>query len=637
MVLRLKSLAPTIELESWVHGPPTNFQSGKVYVVAFWAAESESCLEAIPHLMELQEKHKEEGLEVIGVATCERGSTPEEDGGKLNAWLTNMFPNLNYRVALDATGETNKLWTSDSSSLTVPISFVVDRGGHIAYIGHPTQLDEALPKVLEGTCRAAADSKPAHPETPCDKPLVVDLDGSLLLTDMLYESALNALPALGLRGDFAVIWAAANGKAAVKDQLARSSELDYATLPYNACVLEFIQAAKARGRKVYIATAANARHAKGIADHLGVFDGWFASDTKVNLSGRLKAEILMAAFGKYGFDYIGNDASDLPVWELANKAYGVGLSNSVRNRLVALKGTYVALEGRKADTGAWFRALRAHQYVKNLLIFVPALTSHQIALANMITDVIAFLAFCACASAVYILNDLLDLRSDRAHVNKRGRPFASGLLQLHAGLLMIPALFFISLMLATTISLEFVEVLLGYFMLTSAYSIYFKRQMLMDVIVLAMLYATRIVAGGVAVEIQISQWLLTFSIFIFTSLALIKRYVELATRLDRGLPDRSNRDYKIGDLDVVAALIAAAGLNAVTIFAFYVTSPDVQTLYRHPKALWLICPILLYWIARNLMMAHRRLMDDDPIVFALRDRMSAISIGSIVAIVLIAI
>ncbi|MGY3473603.1 UbiA family prenyltransferase [Bradyrhizobium ottawaense] len=474
------------------------------------------------------------------------------------------------------------------------------------------------------------DSKVPH-----GKPLVVDLDGSLLLTDVLYESFLNVLP-LGFRAASAAL--RSNGKAALKHHFAQSSELDYATLPYNTDVTDLIQSAKAQGRRVYLATAANAKHAKAIADHLGVFDGWFASDDQTNLSGDLKAKLLAAAFGKNGFDYLGNGPADFPVWDVADKAYAVGLSNSLKRRLATLKGSnYVALDDGNAGRRAWFKSLRVRQYVKNLLIFVPLAASHQLALADLIADVIALLAFCSCASAVYIINDLLDLKSDRAHPTKRARPFASGLLQPRTGLLTVPALLVFSLALAITISPEFVGVLFCYFALTSAYSVYLKRKMLVDVLVLAMLYTTRIFAGGLAAQIQVSEWLFSFSMFIFTSLALIKRYVELATRLDRGLSDRSGRDYRIGDLDVVAALAAAAGLNAVTIFAFYVTSPDVQILYRHPMALWLICPILLYWIGRALMMAHRRLMDDDPVVWALRDRPSAIAVASMIAIVLIAI
>lgn len=637
MVLRVESIAPPIKVESWVRGQPlTSLQPGKVYIVEFWATWCMPCKATMPHLIKLQDKYEDSGLHVVGVAAHERDRTADEARAKLDAWLTKNFPNLNYRIAFDHIGEMKKLWIDRSCSCRIPTSFVVDRDGYIAFVGPPMQLDDVLPQVLNGIRRAGGDAKAANAELRCDKPLVVDLDGSLLLTDMLYESLLDVLP-LGFHPNFAALRALANGKAALKHHLAQASELDYATLPYSTSVMALVQAAKARGRRVYLATAANAKHAKAIADHLGVFDGWFASDEKTNLSGSLKAEVLTVAFGQNGFDYVANDRLDLPVWEGADKAYGVDLSSSLKSRLGEFKGNFIALNNGNVGGQAWLKALRVHQYVKNLLVFVPLLTSHQFTLPNIVTDVIAFLAFCACASAVYILNDLLDLKADRAHASKRARPFASGLLQLRAGLLMAPALLLFSLMLATTISLKFICVLVGYFLLTSAYSIYLKRKMFVDVIVLAMLYTTRIVAGGVAAEIQTSQWLFIFSMFIFTSLALIKRYVELATRLDRRLPDRSGRDYKIGDLHVVAALVAAAGLNAVTIFALYVTSPDVQMLYRHPKALWLICPILLYWIGRALMMAHRRSMDDDPIVFALRDPISAIAIASMVAVVFIAI
>ncbi|WFU14581.1 UbiA family prenyltransferase [Bradyrhizobium sp. CB3481] len=637
MVLRVGSLAPSIKAESWLRGQPlTSFQPGTVYIIEFWATWCMPCMATMPHLVQLQEKYENSGLQVVGVAARERARTADEARTSLEAWLTENLPDVNYRIAFDYTGEMNKLWIEPSFSCGIPISFAVDRDGYIAFIGRPMQLDDILPKVLDGIWRTSNDGKYADTGFPCEKPLVVDLDGSLLLTDLLYESFLNVLP-LGLHANLAALRALADGKAAVKHQLAQASELDYTTLPYSTCVMDLVQAAKARGRKVYLATAANEKHAKAVADHLGVFDGWFASDEKTNLSGPLKAEILSAVFGKTGFDYVGNGPSDFPVWEIADKAYGIDLSNSVKTRLVELKGNCVALDNRNVGRWAWFKALRVHQYVKNLLVFVPLLASHQFTLPNIITDVIAFLAFCACASAVYILNDLLDLRDDRAHSSKRARPFASGLLPLRTGLLVVPGLLLFSLMLATTISLKFVGVLVGYFLLTSAYSIYLKRRMLLDVIVLAMLYTTRIVAGGVAAEIQISQWLFIFSMFIFTSLALIKRYVELATRLDQRLSNRSGRDYRIGDLDIVAALVAAAGLNAVTIFALYIRSPDVQMLYRHPDTLWLICPILLYWIGRALMMAHRRLMDDDPIVFALSDPISAIAIASMVAVVIVAI
>lgn len=636
MVLLVESPAPPIKVESWLRGRPlTSFQPGKVYIVQFWATWCLPCAAAMVHLLRLQEKYKDRGLEIIGVAAHEHARTPHEAKTKLEEWLTKNVPNLNYRIAFEFRGEMNKLWMESDLSCESPTSFVVNRDGNIVFVGRPMQLEDVIPKVLDSNCHTSGAAKAANTEFPGDKPLVVDLDGSLLLTDVLYESFLDVLP-LGFRANFAAVRALASGKAALKHHLARTSELDYSTLPYNPCVIDLIRTAKERGRKVYLATAANAKHARGIAEYLGIFDGWFASDVKTNLSGSLKADLLKVTFGRNGFDYVGNGPADLPVWGVADKAYGVGLSKAVKSRLAALKGNYIVLDVGNEGRRAWYKALRVHQYVKNLLVFVPLVTSHRCTLASITADTIGFVAFCACASAVYVLNDLLDLKSDRSHTTKRFRPFARGLLKPRTGLLMVPALFLFSMMLSATISLEFVCVLVGYFILTSAYSLYLKRKMLVDVLVLAMLYTTRIVAGGIAAEIQISQWLFIFSMFIFTSLALIKRYIELAGRLDRGLPDRSDRDYRIGDLDIVAALVAAAGMNAVTIFALYVASSDVQRLYRHPKALWLICPILIYWISRALMMAHRRLMNDDPIVFALRDPISTVAIILVIAVAIIA-
>lgn len=636
MVLRVESRAPPIKVEGWLRGEPLiGFQPGKIYIVQFWATWWLPCRAAMLHLAQLQEKYNDSGLEIIGVAAHERARTPDEARTKLDAWLTKNIPNPNFRLSFECTGEMKRLWMGPDLSCGTPTSFVVNGEGYIAFVGCPAQLDEVIPTVIGSNWSASDAAEVTNAKVRRDKPLVVDLDGSLLLTDVLYESFLEVLP-LGFQATFAAIQALANGKAAVKHHLAQAAELDYSTLPYNPCVINLIQTAKAQGGKVYLATAANAKHAKAIADYLGIFDGWFASDEKTNLSGPLKAEILRVAFGKNGFDYVGNGPADFPIWEIADRAYGIGLSNAEKSRLFALKGNYVTLDDANVGRRAWFKALRVHQYVKNLLVFVPLATSHQFTLTSITTDVIAFVAFCACASAVYILNDLLDLKSDRAHATKRTRPFASGLLKPRSGLLMAPALLISSLMLATTISLKFLCVMIGYFVLTSAYSVCLKRKMLVDVVVLAMLYTTRIVAGGVAAEIQISEWLLIFSMFIFTSLALIKRYVELARRFDCGLPDRSDRDYRIGDLDAVAALVAAAGMNAVTIFALYVTSDDVKKLYRHPKVLWLICPILIYWICRALMIAHRRLMDDDPIVFALRDRTSTLVMVLMIALVIIA-
>ena len=280
--------------------------------------------------------------------------------------------------------------------------------------------------------------------------------------------------------------------------------------------------------------------------------------------------------------------------------------------------------------------MRVHQYAKNALVFVPLLTAHAFTPEALLQSILALLAFSLCASSVYLLNDLLDLAADRAHLTKRRRPLASGMIPLMDGILAVPVLFLASLAVAIVVSPTFLGVLLGYFALTTAYSLVLKRKMLIDAVALALLYAFRVVGGAVAINVAISEWLIAFSLFIFMALALVKRYIELSSLLDRSLPDPSNRNYKTGDLPIVAALAAASGFNAVTILTLYLSSDAVHSLYNHPQLLWLLCPVLMFWFGRVLLMAHRRLMHDDPIVFALRDRVSRHVLLASVGIVLAA-
>ncbi len=284
----------------------------------------------------------------------------------------------------------------------------------------------------------------------------------------------------------------------------------------------------------------------------------------------------------------------------------------------------------------WLRALRVHQYVKNSLILVPIITAHQFSYAAVTSALIAFVAFSLCASAVYIVNDLIDIESDRRHPTKRNRPLASGAINPWHAKALVPALLVAALACAMTVSVKFALVLLAYLFLTTAYSVSLKRKMLVDVVVLGMLYTTRVIAGAVAISVVMSAWLLAFSMFLFLSLALMKRYSELALRIDQGLPDPPTRNYKLADLPIVGALAVASGFNAVTIFALYISSPAVQELYPRPEVLWLACPVLTYWIGRAMILAHRRMMHDDPIVFAIGDRISRIAVVVMVALVLLA-
>ena len=464
------------------------------------------------------------------------------------------------------------------------------------------------------------------------RPLVVDLDGTVANTDLLAESACALLGANPLRALSMPAWLW-GGKAHLKRRIAEQADVDVSSLPYNPAVLDRIDVARKAGRPVFLASASDEKYVAAVARHLGRFDGWFGSDGSVNLSGQAKALRLVEAFGERGFDYVGDHEVDLPVWERAHTAVAVDPPPALRRRLEALGRPLEAVTTPRPTHQAWLRLLRPHQWTKNVLVAVALVTSHALTADALLAVFLAFVAFCLCASSVYVLNDLVDLRSDRAHPGKRGRPFASGAVPLVPGALLAPLLLVVGFGVALFVSNPFAAVLGSYYLITLAYSFVLKRKMIIDVVTLAGLYTIRVIAGAVAIEVAVSHWILAFSMFIFLSLALVKRYAELATRLDSGLPDTGSRNYKVGDIPVVLSLAAAAGYSAVIVFSLYVASDSVVVLYRWPAVLWFAVPLLVYWISRMLMMAHRRLMHEDPIVFALRDKVSLLT-GALILVLL---
>ncbi|MDN4987653.1 UbiA family prenyltransferase [Bradyrhizobium arachidis] len=429
---------------------------------------------------------------------------------------------------------------------------------------------------------AAPESVPVPGRT-----LVIDLEGALLRSELLME-ALFSSPARMLARFGA---GGRAGMAALTDILARA-ELDYAHLPYDADVLNRALAARARDAKIFLVAGRFAGHAAGIAAHLG-FDG----------------VVTPAALA---------DGVNLPFDRVSIE------------RIESLRESGAGLK-------TWAKALRLYQYAKNTLLFVPAITAHQMTLATLGITLLAFLAFSACASGAYLMNDLLDLAADRQHPTKRHRALASGDLRISSALLAIPALWGFALAASLCVSPLFLGVLAAYLATTIAYSLVLKRKMLVDVVTLAGLYSLRIVAGGVAAGVMLSEWLMVFSLFVFTSLALIKRFSELSMRQGEGLSDPSNRDYRISDLHIIAAMAAASAMNAVTVFTLYVSSSAVTPLYSRPWMLWLLAPLLLYWFGRALMIAHRREMPDDPIIYAFRDSASRTTVAAMVCIMLAAI
>jgi 4-hydroxybenzoate polyprenyltransferase len=473
-------------------------------------------------------------------------------------------------------------------------------------------------------------------KTEAATPLVVDLDGTLVKSDLLVEGVFGLVGSQPL-ASLQIFGALLKGKAELKHFVAGRGRFDATSLPNEMYVLDLIGKARADGRPVYLATASHESYANAIAVHLDLFDGVFATSREHNLRGANKAAVLVEQFGDGGFDYIGNHADDLAIWKHARAAYAIRTPAGVQRRLHKISGTVHVMESPRTALKVWMRALRVHQYAKNLLIFAPLIITHSLNVQHWIAAIIAFLSFCCAASATYLLNDLVDIDADRRHPTKRERPLASGTLSLQAGIAAVPVLLLAALALALLLSPLAAAVMAGYVALTTAYSLYLKRRLLVDVVALALLYTVRVVMGGVATGIILSEWLLAVSLFVFSSLALIKRYTEIATIFDSNLPDPTNRNYRKDDLTVLAALAAATGVNAVTVVALYLSSPAVMQLYSKPKLLLLLCPLLLYLLGRALMMSHRREMHDDPVVWALRDRICRIGMVTAAAIVFLSI
>lgn len=464
-------------------------------------------------------------------------------------------------------------------------------------------------------------------------PLVVDLDGAMIRCDFRAESFF-AILGRNPAAVFALARAALRSKAVLETFLSDHAELDPATLPYDAGALALIRSAKQEGRQVYIISEHDDRLVGSIASYLGVL-GALPDPTggeRTDSASETKSGRLLACFGKHGFDYAGGDRDRAMAGD-ARTCYVFGPSSSASR---GDAGVVRIATDRGSSLGQWIALLRVQQYVKNALVFVPLVTSHRFAFEAIVTSALAFVAFSLCASAVYIVNDLVDVQADRHHPKKRARPLASGALPTWPAAALSLVLLAAAAAISLSISVQFAGALAAYFGLTTAYTFVLKRKMLLDVVVLSLLYSARVIGGGIAVSAPVSEWLLAFSMFIFTTLALLKRYVELTRRLDAELVDPGNRNYKVGDIAIVAALAAAAGFNAVTVFALYISSDSARQLYAHPQVLWLICPLLMYWIGRALMMAHRRHMDDDPIVFAMKDRPSLVVLGLVGALVLIA-
>jgi len=374
-----------------------------------------------------------------------------------------------------------------------------------------------------------------------------------------------------------------------------------------------------------------------VAGHLKLFDRVLASDGEANLSGASKRDRLVIEFGEKRFDYVGNGRNDLVVWASARQAVLVNPSRRVRSAAEIAQVDRVFEEPRKGLIDH-LKPLRFQQWLKNILVFAPFLAAHRFDEIGLIGKLLlAFCSFGCFASSGYLMNDLFDLPADRHHPTKRFRPFASGDLPLSYALAMIPALAGVGCLLAAAVSRSFVEVVLSYLALTLAYSLRLKNVVLLDVIVLAGLYTMRIMAGAAAVSIWPSHWLLAFSTFFFFSLALVKRYSELVIMRKIDGDHAKARGYELDDSELIAAMGVASGFLAVLVLALYINSDKAQVLYSRYQLMWFLCPLLLYWIGRVWLIAHRGKMPDDPVVFAMNDRTNLVLVLLMVVLVLLAL
>lgn len=465
--------------------------------------------------------------------------------------------------------------------------------------------------------------------------LAVDLDGTLIATDLLWEGLFQLARTNPLFLFLLPYWLIKGGKASLKWEIARRISLDPTLLPYRAGIIDEIRAAKAAGRPVILATGSPRRFAEAISAHLGLFDQVLASSETVNLTSARKRNLLVETFGDGGFDYMGNSRADIAIFDAARQAFVVAPDRAAARWAGENDARRVSGETVTVRTVA--RMMRVHQWAKNLLIAVPMILSHEYFNPAMILEsVLAFVAFSATASAIYIANDCFDLPLDRRHATKRFRPLASGQISIAYGMRTIAVLLSVAVVAAAPLDVEFWGILGAYLLATSAYSVFLKRMLLIDVLTLAGLYTVRLLAGAAATGTTVSFWLLAFSVFFFLSLALVKRFVELQDAVQAEGETVAGRGYRREDFEVISQAGLGSAFAATLVLALYIDSSAVRELYRAPWLIWPLAPIVLYIILRIWVLARRGEMHDDPVVFIMNDWRSQLMAAAGVVLIFLA-
>ncbi len=459
-----------------------------------------------------------------------------------------------------------------------------------------------------------------------EKCLFVDLDGTLIKSDLLFECLVPIIKNYFYAIFLAPFWLL-KGKAYLKDKFSDLVSINPEILPYNNNVLEYIRKEKENGSKIILATASNIKLAKSISDYLGIFDDVIASSKEENLKGKNKLNKIKLYIKNNNinkeFSYLGDSEADVKIFNETNIPIVVGNKN-VFNKIKSKNDKTTFVDGENDfSLKKFFKMIRTYQWVKNFLIFLPLILAHKFLDVNLLLKaLVAFFSFSFLASSVYIINDIMDVESDRIHPSKKNRPIASGAVKISSALkvafILMPLSFIISIFLGK----EFLFVLLTYFITTSCYSFYLKKIMLVDILILSLLYTVRIFAGGVALNIYLSPWLFMFSLFFFFSLACAKRYSELYAVRNNLQDEIKGRGYQAQDLEQIQIFGSSSGYIAILIFALYIQSDISMKLYKTPSFFWALCPIMLYWISRVWLLSHRGQMTQDPIIFALKDKVS---------------
>lgn len=473
-------------------------------------------------------------------------------------------------------------------------------------------------------------------ESPSDdealKPICVDLDGTLVRSDTLIESLLKTI---GRPWEWGALLRGLPFSRARLKQLLALNLPEARLLPYEEELVEYLHAARQRGHHLVLATAADRAVAERVNAHLQLFDEVLASDGRTNLKGATKAAALVQRFGERKFRYVGNDRSDLPVWQHADAAVLVNASAGVARAASRVTRVERRIERRRAWPRTVLRAVRPHQWAKNFLVFVPLITANAFQeYASVANAAMMFLAFCLAASGVYLVNDVTDLDADRQHPRKRLRPFASGDLPLGVGMILALALLLVGGTLGAKIGFFYVIAL--YVGCSLGYSLKLKELPLVDVFALAGLYTLRVFGGGEASQHRLSPWLLGFSVFLFLSLAVLKRVSELRALPASSTDSVGRRGYRSGDVGVLQSIGIGSSFVAAAVLALFVQSDWVAARYAKPELLWATVPLVLFWQCRLWLATGRRYMHDDPIVYAASDWVSWLTGAAVVAIFLLA-